>query len=555
MLNQEKLSQAKPEITESRAGQRRISSLVVACASLTMLLCIGLSGLRFHFSYFDLDTVSYLFEAKLLAQGRLAAGAPPDQGFSPSPHINVDRSLWYSKYPPGNALALAVGVLTGTPWLIPVLATGGALLLLYGVLLETYGRKVARVGIVLGMFSPATVVLGAVWFSEAVSRFCLGLFLYCLVIAFKKRNWKYAVAAGFAVGYAFDTRPLTAATMGLVAGSLFVIHSWATTRQEQRIRILGALVMGCVAAASLTFVWNDELTGNPLRPTFNDVQPYDKLGFGPRGNQYTATPTPANFTAPNAARRVVLRSLPAMLQSALGIGFYDFRLYDWLSKGPMATRLRALGELAGFLVPALLVGLSFRTGEYRFFNALFASIVVANLLAYSFYFFDGSGFGFTPLHTRYQTETIMFGFLPLVARGFVALRERVSFGSMSRKLALALVVVLLSLNYVQYWRRIIPSLQSRSLTEMETALQQVHSQSAVIFYTGTLDVPLGDYPFTTLDKARIVTFRLTKNPPWGLEEDDPVDAYRRYFQGRDAFLFRDDKLIRLNMPVATREKL
>jgi hypothetical protein len=126
---------------------------------------------------------------------------------------------------------------------------------------------------------------------------------------------------------------------------------------------------------------------------------------------------------------------------------------------------------------------------------------------------------------------------------------------MSRKLALALVVVLLSLNYVQYWRRIIPSLQSRSLTEMETALQQVHSQSAVIFYTGTLDVPLVDYPFTTLDKARIVTFRLTKNPPWGLEEDDPVDAYRRYFQGRDAFLFRDDKLIRLNMPVATREKL
>jgi hypothetical protein len=57
---------------------------------------------------------------------------------------------------------------------------------------------------------------------------------------------------------------------------------------------------------------------------------------------------------------------------------------------------------------------------------LFASISAACLVAYAFYFFDGATWGFTPFQTRYQTEAIMFGFLPLVARGVVALQERIA---------------------------------------------------------------------------------------------------------------------------------
>jgi hypothetical protein len=74
---------------------------------------------------------------------------------------------------------------------------------------------------------------------------------------------------------------------------------------------------------------------------------------------------------------------------------------------------------------------------------------------------------------------------------------------------------LVALNYAHYWTRIFPRLQPRGLEKMEEALQQIHSDHAVVFYANALDVPVGDYPFTSLEKARIVTYRLTNDRMWG----------------------------------------
>jgi len=73
------------------------------------ILSLLLSWLYFDLSYFEPDTVSYLFQAKLFARGKLCLPAPPEYGFSPSPHINILNGKWYSKYPFGNALMLTPG--------------------------------------------------------------------------------------------------------------------------------------------------------------------------------------------------------------------------------------------------------------------------------------------------------------------------------------------------------------------------------------------------------------------------------------------------------------
>lgn len=139
--------------------------LVLIISILGVLLSVLLSGIYFHFSYFEPDTVSYLFQAKLFAEGKLSVPAPPEYGFSSSPHINILNGKWYSKYPFGNALMLTFGVLINAPWLIPALATGGALFLLYLLVKEMYqkredapaGKTVALVAVVLGLISPATL--------------------------------------------------------------------------------------------------------------------------------------------------------------------------------------------------------------------------------------------------------------------------------------------------------------------------------------------------------------------------------------------------------------
>ena len=129
---------------------------------------------------------------------------------------------------------LMFGVFISAPWLIPALATGGALLLLYLFVKEIYGDihpGIALIAAVLALISPATLGMGSTWFSEPVSRFYLSLYLLTLL---KTLNCKddasflarigYPLLSGFALGYAFNTRPLSAVVFGVVGAGLTVYH-------------------------------------------------------------------------------------------------------------------------------------------------------------------------------------------------------------------------------------------------------------------------------------------------------------------------------------------
>ena len=162
----------------------KINKPILIISILGVLLSVLLCGIYFAFSYFEPDTVSYLFQAKLFAEGKLSFPAPPEHGFSSSPHINIFNGKWYSKYPFGNALMLMFGVFINAPWLIPALATGGALLFLYLFVKEIYGgihNGIALLAAVIGLISPATLGMGSTWFSEPVSRFYLSLYLFALL--------------------------------------------------------------------------------------------------------------------------------------------------------------------------------------------------------------------------------------------------------------------------------------------------------------------------------------------------------------------------------------
>src|SRR5262249_32273333 len=67
--------------TSIRQQSRR--PLIVA-AALGTIVSASLGWMWFRWSYFDPDTASYLFQARLFAQGRLSAPAPPDPGFASS---------------------------------------------------------------------------------------------------------------------------------------------------------------------------------------------------------------------------------------------------------------------------------------------------------------------------------------------------------------------------------------------------------------------------------------------------------------------------------------
>ena len=521
---------------------------------LGLLLSVLLCGIYFQFSYFEPDTVSYLFQAKLFAAGKLSVPAPPEHGFSSSPHINVLNGKWYSKYPFGNALMLMFGVFISAPWLIPALATGGALLLLYLFVKEIYGDihpGIALIAAVLALISPATLGMGSTWFSEPVSRFYLSLYLLTLL---KTLNCKddasflarigYPLLSGFALGYTFNTRPLSAVVFGVVGAGLTVYHlltQWQHRHEAGQalpstMKRLGFFFIPFVVMLGVCMAWNAHFTESPYMFTHTVAQPYDKIGFGARTEGYEPNLEQAFiFTPAWAIERTWRHILPCISFNALGWGSYHHNLLKDVELS--ATWLIAFVPL---ILPWCLVFMPFFHRSRNRYDVFCIALLVGNLLLYAFFYFEGSTWGFTPVNARYYTESTFLGFIPLAARGIFILYERFKpFQRRGLAIGVGICFLLLSVNIVWSYVRIGRVYQNWSSVYQKlppmVAERDIHN--AVVFVSNHRGAPIGDYPFQNLQEADIVYFKLGPAPRWKLTNSDWQNVYAQYFTGRNAYLY------------------
>ena len=527
---------------------------IIIISILGVLLSVLLSGIYFQFNYFEPDTVSYLFQAKLFSEGKLSVPAPPEHGFSSSPHINVLNDKWYSKYPFGNALMLMFGVFINAPWLIPALATGGALLFLYLFVKEIYGEMhngIAFIAAVLALISPATLGMGSTWFSEPVSRFYLALYLFALLKTLKveaspsgdhsyMQKFGYPILSGFALGYAFNTRPLSAVVFGVVGAGLTVYHLLNQWQHRQAllstIKRFGFFFIPFVVMLGVCMAWNAHFTEDPFMFTHTVAQPYDKIGFGARTEGYEPNIEQAFiFTPAWAIERTWRHILPCISFNALGWGSYHHNLLK-------DVELSAIWFIAfvPLILPWCLALFPFFHASRNKYDVFCLTLLVGNLLLYAFFYFEGSTWGFTPVNARYYTESTFLGFIPLVARGMFILYERFKLLE-RRRLALGVGVclLLLSVNTVWSYVRIGERYQNWSPVYQKlppmVAERDIHN--AVIFVSQHRGAPIGDYPFQSLEEADIVYFKLGPAPRWKLTNSDWENVYAQYFTGRRAYLY------------------
>ena len=521
---------------------RKTPRAVFAIALLAVALCVVFSYVYFHFGYFEECEVSYLFQAHLFAQGRIAAPAPPEMGFS-TINANIAGGRWYSRYFFGNAMLLALGVMIGAPWIIPALATGAAVLILYRILLEVYGARTALVGALLALVSPATLVMGAVPYSEAINRLSLGLFLLATIRSLQRKSAFYAALAGAALGYGLNTRPLTAAFFGAAASVLWLAQLLKEPlgAVARRAAVFAATFLVGVGAM---LAWNTIQTGRPLQQTFNAVQTLDGMGFGLHAEGYNLDPREVSYYSPQkGVQRAITKTIPAVGFTLLGWGYYHPLLNQALIAGSMPERVKILGGLALTLIVWLLLVIAVRSRSRNLYDVMFFLLPALNLASYFFLYGDGATWGNSPTETRYYTESMMFGMIPLVARGLFVAWEwmRGRMGTVAPAAATVAACALLAntaFTYAHfnwnyrgdgYW----------GLTEQVKA-QGVHH--AVVFVPGIL-APLSDYPFESLEKADVVYFRLGPSKIWGVPARDPGEMYRKYFQGRRAFQVVNNKLV------------
>ena len=228
------------------------------------------------------DSVSYIFQAKILASGQLAAPPPPAIeafNFEHPPFVVLSDGKWASVYPFGHPLALAVGLRLGAIWLIPPLLGAASVLIIFAIGKKVFNTRVGLLAALLLAASPFFYMTASNFMSHNTFVFYLLSSLLFLTMS-DKRPILYSVLAGLFFGLAFNTRPLESLALILPFGFLLLSRLFPRERWRTGLRQVGGFMAGGLVMLVAFLLYNYGTTGDPFTSGFSAGGFGGNLGFG-----------------------------------------------------------------------------------------------------------------------------------------------------------------------------------------------------------------------------------------------------------------------------------
>lgn len=293
------------------------------------------------------DSVAYLFQAKTFALGRLWVPLPAHPDFFKHEFILMQDGRWFSKYPPGWPMLLALGVLAGAPWVVDPICGAISIYVIYRLGAEIYRPRVGLLAAALGVVSPFFLFLTASMMSHGSGLLFSLLFVWGFWRATRSaRPIVPAVLAGIALGIGFLIRPYTMIVVALPFG-VYALAKLARLPSDGLQRYLP------VAVASIPFAiaflaYNAYFTGNPFFPPQQLWWSYDSVGFGPQHGPWGFTPVDAlNNTSRNLLELLEhTYGWPEFLTLSLALVPFvtgRFRAWDWLLAASLVSLVAGYG--------------------------------------------------------------------------------------------------------------------------------------------------------------------------------------------------------------------
>ncbi len=318
------------------ADGRKAWLIVGLAAAFATVACGTVAVLTFHRIPHVPDEVAYLFQAKTYAQGRVYLDPPPAPELFRQFLIMVHDGKWFSVFPPGWPLVLALGVIAGVPWIVNPLLAGAGVLLTYAVVKRVHRSSTALVAALLLATSPLYVTVGSTYMAHPLSIVCALLALLSALQLQTGARMRWAVIGGLALGLLFLARPVEAVSVGVIVLAMCMGAFGARVRASAIAVAVGA----SSAVGSLFFINNRILTGNALRDPvqlFFDLTYYpgsNSLGFGPdKGNVGWA-----NDIFPGHS------PLESAIHLNLNLSIIDTELFGWLGGALLFVVMLALGK-------------------------------------------------------------------------------------------------------------------------------------------------------------------------------------------------------------------
>lgn len=229
------------------------------------------------------DEITYVWQARLAAEGRLKVVSPVCPECFLQPFVIDLDGMRFGKYPPGWPAALSLGVRLGLrDFLNPLLS---ALFVWFNYLLvkKLLNPATALLATVLTVLSPYFLMNSGTLLAHPWSLLLAVIFAHAWLDALQPAHplpaW-IPISTGIgALGLLVLTRPLTAAGVCfpfLIHGLILLLRGSAG--QKRKILFIG---LGTALFAGLYLLWQRYLTGDFFQNPYVLYWPYDRIGFGP----------------------------------------------------------------------------------------------------------------------------------------------------------------------------------------------------------------------------------------------------------------------------------
>ena len=326
-----------------------VSLFATVVAALLARYCF--SGLPF-----TSDEMAQQWHARILLSGHLAARPESAPVFFNTAPVFDHDGRWFSQYPIGGPLFIAVGMAVHAAWLVNPVLLGVATWQLYRFLRVASDEVSARIVTLLFVVSPMVLIMAASQMNH-VPALAFALLALARLAAWDNEadavaRRRHAAVIGLAIGVVALVRPLDAFVVALVVG---VFQLWRTRADRSRMPSLVAEGMALAIPIAFLLFANWRTTGQPLLFGYEALNgPEHAMGFHLDPNGLSHTP----------ARGVAL------------VSGYLMRLSRYLFEWP----------IPGVLVIAAGLALIPRPNRW---DLLLAALSFGFVVAYSAYWFDG----------------------------------------------------------------------------------------------------------------------------------------------------------------------
>lgn len=231
-------------------------------ATLFAFLITGIRGVPAPSAH---DEFSYLLGADTFASGKIANAPHPLWEHFETFHV-IQQPSYVSKYPPAQALVLAIGQILGHPIVGACLATGISIAALVWMLIGWLPRRHYWLICLFAALHPGLqFIWGQSYWSGAIALTGSSLLLGALVRLKSTMEIRLSLIAGLGVVLLANSRPFEGAVLTACVGAAllwkyFRTPGWNNARFWKRVVVPGAAVVGVGVLLMLTY--NRTTTGH-----------------------------------------------------------------------------------------------------------------------------------------------------------------------------------------------------------------------------------------------------------------------------------------------------